>query len=101
MLEATEVIQVEIEGAVRVFTLGEATSHQPPTYGVSFAPYAGGSDGVRIDKRAGLADLEGQLRAIGILDEFIETALDDVKKTGRAVIPRVRLTLGEIAGLGF
>ncbi len=94
-------IHVEIEGAVRVFTLGEATGDRPPTYAVSFVPYAASGGSIRIHKRVGLADLEGQLRAIGILDEFLEPALRDVRRTGQTDIPRVRLTPDEIAELGL
>jgi hypothetical protein len=101
MLDAKEVIHVEIEGSVHVFTLGEATRYQPPTYAVSFVPYAAAGGSIRIDKRLGLTDLEAQLRAIVILEEFLEPALDDVRRTGQTDIPRVRLTPSEIAKLGL
>ncbi|PYN82451.1 MAG: hypothetical protein DMD96_06015 [Candidatus Rokuibacteriota bacterium] len=101
MLDVEEVIHVEIEGSVHVFTLAEATSGQLATYAVSFAPYASGGGSIRIDKRRGLADLEGQLRRIGILDEFLEPALRAVRTTGQTDIPRVRLTPDEIAELGL
>ena len=50
---------------------------------------------------AGAALHSEQLRAIGILDEFLEPALRAVRTTGQTDIPRVRLTPDEITELGL
>ena len=91
MLDAKEMNQMEQEGAVHVFTLSEPMDDRQAIYGVSFAPYAAGGGSIRIDKRVGLARLEEQLRAIGILDEFREPALEEVRSTGRTHIARLCL----------
>ncbi len=90
-----------LEGSIDIFTLSEETPGQQATYAVSFAPYATRGGSIHVDKRVGLANLEQQLRAIGILEEFLQPALDDVRKTGQTHIPRVRLTRDEIFKLGL